>query len=96
MEEITIPHKVELAVPIKWGKDENAEIISSIEFTRRLQVKDLKGFPATSLMIDHYVRLLSRLTGHPPAFIERLDGVDWLKCQEVLAYFLGGSQETGS
>lgn len=91
-DKVTVPHTITLDHPITL---KNEEVISEITFPRRLTAGDIVGLPGQNLMTDHYMTILTRLTGTSPAVVKRLDFVDWGKCMEVLSSFLDTSPETG-
>lgn len=90
---IELPHIVNLDFPIQWGKDEPPREIVTIK--RRLQTKDVMSIPSENLKLGHMVKLVSKVTCEPMAFIEQLDTIDLFKCIEVVKNFLPVSQKTG-
>ena len=87
-----IPFKILLSTPIKWGaNDERTEI--SVQ--RKLKAKDFKGIPVQNMQFDHMLKLVSKITNEPLAFIEELEIEDLMKAIEVLNSFLPGGLGTG-
>lgn len=90
---IELPHVMDLEVPISWGKEEEPR--TSITINRRLKAKDFKGMIANKMKFDDMIRLISKVTGEPMAFIEELDAADMMKASEVVNSFLPSGLTTG-
>jgi len=92
---IVLPHEITLEYPVEWGKNE--ELRTTITVVRRLKTKDFKGMPAggDSLLYDHLLKLMSRMTGESMAFIEELDADDMMKIAEVVNHFLPSGRQIG-
>jgi len=89
--EIVLPFTIKLTVPINWG----SETRSTIVVNRRLQAKDFKGIKASDIRFDDMMKLISRVTGEPIAFIEELDATDLFNASQVVQSFLPNGLTTG-
>jgi len=88
-----IPHTIQLTEPVQWGKDELPR--TEITINRRLKAKDFKGIVAGDIKFDDMVKMLSKISGEPIAFIEELDAADMITAVEVINSFLSGGPKTG-
>lgn len=86
-----LPHVLTLAEPIKWGE----EIRKTLTINRRLKAKDFKGIKASDIRFDDMMKLISKVSGEPIAFIEELDASDLLNASEVVQSFLPSGLATG-
>jgi hypothetical protein len=86
-----LPHTIKLKHPIKWGQETRNELV----IKRTLKAKDFKGIPAQNFLMDHMLKMLSRMTGEPQAFIEELEVEDLFAAVEVVNAFLPGGLGTG-
>jgi len=89
-ENIEVPFTMELTFPVKYNDEEVKEIC----FNRRSQAGDFKGL-SRNLESSECIKLISRLTGNPGKLIERLDGIDFIRANEVITHFLASSPEGG-
>lgn len=87
----TLPHEIKLNSPVEWGK----ETKDKITVVRKLKAKDFKGIPANNMMMDDMLRMLSKITNEPIAFIEELEVDDMFSAVEVLNSFLPSGLMTG-
>lgn len=87
-----LPHEIKLGVPITWGK---GEARASVTVQRSLKAKDFKGIRANDITMDDMLKMVSRITGEPLAFIEELEADDLFKVIEVLNSFLPVGLATG-
>lgn len=87
----SLPHTIELTIPIKWGSETRSTIVVS----RRLKAKDFKGIKASDIRFDDMMKLISRVTSEPIAFIEELDATDLFNASQVVQSFLPSGLTTG-
>lgn len=83
-EQYDLPHTIQLVEPIVWGSETRETLV----IQRRLKAKDFKGMRATDLRYDDMLRLISKASGEPIAFVEELDAKDMGKASKVIQSFL--------
>ena len=88
-------HTHKLEYPIDWGKGEDKDRVTEVEFFRP-KGKHLKRMPAEPAMKDLMI-LASKVSvkAYPPAFFDELDSVDVVAIVEVMGDFLSSGQGTG-
>lgn len=86
-----LPYTIELKEPVQWGEETRTTIV----VTRRLKAKDFKGIKASDIRFDDMMKLISRVTGEPIAFIEELDAADLFEASQVVQSFLPSGLTTG-
>jgi len=90
-ESYEIPHTINLEVPVKWGEETRTTIVVN----RRMKAKDFKGIKASDIRFDDMMKLISKVTGEPVAFIEELDASDLFSASQVIQSFLPSGLTTG-
>jgi hypothetical protein len=91
-EKYPLPYDLKLKEPIKWGKNETREVLT---VQRRLKAKDFKGIPAQNMQMDHFLKMLSRITGEPMALIDELGVEDLFDAVDIINSFLPDGLRTG-
>lgn len=78
-----------LKYPLEWGQ----ETINEIEF-RRPKGEYLMDL-GKDVKMGQLLALASKCSGQPISIFKEMDGVDALKCCEVIGDFLDSGQKTG-
>lgn len=86
-----LPYTLNLQEPIEWGKETRTTVVVN----RRLKAKDFKGIVASNIRFDDMMRLISKVSGEPIAFIEELDAADLFELSKVVQSFLPSGLTTG-
>ncbi len=87
-----LPYKIELLYPVDWGKNESR---NDVVVQRRLKAKDFKGLDASRIEMGDMMKLVSRITAEPMAFVDELDIEDLYRVIEVVNSFLPRGLMTG-
>ena len=86
---------IELTYPFEW--DNQDEKITEIEIPRP-KAKHIRGMNFKKIEsgdADEVLKLIQKLTGHPPKLIDRLDIIDIQKIGDVISSFLDSGPAIG-
>ena len=86
---------VTLQHPFKWA-DDQGDVTEITVF--RPKVFHMRGIDFKKLdgNMDEMLKLVHKLTGHPPKFLDKIDFTDLEKIIEVITGFLDSGQKSGS
>lgn len=85
-EGITLPYTIDLGTPITVGSQE----ITQVVFKNRLKVHLMKHIPLDTKLqkMGHYTKPIAGMVGLAPAVIDEMDMADFVRCMNVVKYFL--------
>lgn len=84
---------ITLEYPFEWAEENISEIFiprPKAFHIRGLNFKKIEGGDG-----DEVLKLIQKLTGHPPKFVDKIDIADFQKMGEVIAGFFPESPQTG-
>ena len=93
--EYTLPYELELRSPVEVG----SETIEKITFKNEPDGDMVGSLPAGGkefFQMQHFYPIISKMTGESSRTVRKMKYADLQVCLDVVSYFLGDGQETGT